>query len=84
MKSVIYEIVMEIKFENGSYIKTIPSQESYKSTSAFRKMSTNEFLRRYGIKLQWYQKIYLFFHDLRNKFDERFCPATYWWRNYRR
>jgi len=75
---------MEIKFKNGSYIKTIPSQESYRSTSAFRKISTKKFLERYGIKLKWYQKIYLIFYDLRNKFDKRFRPMTYLWRNYRR
>lgn len=75
---------MEIKFKNGSYIKTIQSQESYKSTSAFRKMPIKKFLERYGIKLKWYQKIYLFFYDLRNKFDKRFRPVTYLWRNYRR
>ena len=75
---------MEIKFKNGSYIKTIPSQESYKSTSAFKKMSTKKFLEHYGIKLKLYQKIYLFFYDLRNKFDKRFRPVTYLWRNYRR
>lgn len=75
---------MEIRFKNGSYIKVIPSQESHRSASAFRKMSTNEFLRRYGIKLKWYQKICLSFYDLRNKFDKKFRPVTYWLRNYRR
>ena len=75
---------MEIKFRNDSYIKTILSQESYGSTSAFREMSTKKFLERYGIKLKWYQKVYLFVYDLRNKFDKRFRPITYLWRNYRR
>lgn len=75
---------MKIKFKNGSYIKTIQSQESYKSTSTFRKMSTKKFLKHYGIKLKWYQKFYLTFYDLRNKFDKRFRPVTYLWRNYRR
>ena len=75
---------MEIWFKNGSHIKTIPAQESYRSTSAFRTMSTKQFLKRYGIKLKWYQKAYLFLYDLRNKFDKRFRPVTYLWRNYGR
>lgn len=74
----------EIKFKNGSYIKTIPSQEFYRSTSSFRKMSIRIFLERYGIKLKWYQKAYLFFYDLRTKFDKRFRPVIYLQRNYRR
>lgn len=71
---------MEIKFKNGSYIKAIPAQETYKSTYEFRTMSTKRFLERYGIKLKWYQKVYLLFYDLRNRFDKRFRPANYLFR----
>ncbi len=51
--------------------------ELYKSVSTFREMSTAELCEYLGIRLLWYQKVFLLMLDKKDAFDKKFRPWVY-------
>lgn len=64
----------EIKLVNGNIIKIIPTKGEVKRGQRAKLYPVDDFM---GFKFKWYQKIYLYFYDIKLKLLQKY--NKWWW-----